>query len=95
MGYPQLGALYNRSNDLSIYRRFGYLHARILLRKQDEIRILEEKLDLLENKLAKRDPALFARQARRVEKDKDILEHDELLDAIEQRLLEYGTFHSI
>ncbi|CAG8971605.1 hypothetical protein HYALB_00007998 [Hymenoscyphus albidus] len=28
-----------------IYRRFGYLHSRILLRKQDQLRTLEDELD--------------------------------------------------
>lgn len=28
-----------------LYRRFGYLHSRILLRKQDELRKLEAELD--------------------------------------------------
>ena len=28
-----------------IYRRFGYLQARVLLEKQDKLRLLEESLD--------------------------------------------------
>jgi len=28
-----------------LYRRFGYLHSRMLLRKQDELRKLEAELD--------------------------------------------------
>jgi hypothetical protein len=28
-----------------VYRRFGYLHSRILLRKQDKLRKLEDELD--------------------------------------------------
>lgn len=32
-----------------LYRRFGYLHSRILLRKQDELRSLEKELDECDN----------------------------------------------
>jgi hypothetical protein len=31
-----------------IYRRFGFLHARLLLQKQDELRIMEEDLDRMD-----------------------------------------------
>ncbi|KAH6719118.1 hypothetical protein BKA61DRAFT_596896 [Leptodontidium sp. MPI-SDFR-AT-0119] len=31
-----------------IYRRFGFLHARLLLQKQDELRLMEEALDRLD-----------------------------------------------
>jgi hypothetical protein len=30
------------------YRRFGYLQSRLLLQKQDELRILEERLDQMD-----------------------------------------------
>jgi hypothetical protein len=44
-GYPNLAAFTNSDEDFAIYRRFGYLQARLLLDKQDQLRLLEEKLD--------------------------------------------------
>ena len=45
-GYPNLATFTNSDEDFAIYRRFGYLQARLLLDKQDQLRLLEEQLDL-------------------------------------------------
>jgi len=44
-GYPKLATFHNSSENFSIYRRFGYLQSRLLLDKQDELRVLEARLD--------------------------------------------------
>lgn len=44
-GYPNLAAFTSSDEDFAIYRRFGYLQARLLLDKQDQLRLLEERLD--------------------------------------------------
>ncbi|KAH0557000.1 hypothetical protein GP486_005210, partial [Trichoglossum hirsutum] len=44
-GYPRLAALLDSDESFMIYRRFGFLHARVLLNKQDELRELEDQLD--------------------------------------------------
>lgn len=44
-GYPNLAAFNSSDEDFAIYRRFGYLQARLLLDKQDQLRLLEEQLD--------------------------------------------------
>src|SRR5438552_8863712 len=46
-GYPNLAAFLDSDENFMIYRRFGYIQARLLLEKQDEMRQLEEKLDML------------------------------------------------
>jgi len=33
------------SDDYALYRRFGYLQSRLLLEKQDDLRILEQRLE--------------------------------------------------
>ncbi|KAL9616015.1 MAG: hypothetical protein Q9160_009067 [Pyrenula sp. 1 TL-2023] len=43
-GYPRLAAFLDSDESFSIYRRFGYAQARLLLEKQDEMRLLEEGL---------------------------------------------------
>ncbi|KAF1353285.1 hypothetical protein BDV97DRAFT_111825 [Delphinella strobiligena] len=43
-GYPRLAAFVNSDKDFVVFRGFGELQARILLYKQDEIVLLEERL---------------------------------------------------
>lgn len=43
-GYPKLAAFFDSDDQFSVYRRFGYLHSRLLLYKQDELRELEDRL---------------------------------------------------
>lgn len=40
-----------------IYRRFGYLQSRLLLEKQEELRVLEEELDILDAQMHNKRPA--------------------------------------
>ncbi|KAN0095720.1 hypothetical protein V8E51_016431 [Hyaloscypha variabilis] len=47
-GWPKLAAFINSADDLTMYRRFGRAHCRILLHLEAEITILERKLDLLD-----------------------------------------------
>lgn len=44
-GYPNLACFLDSDEDFMIYRRFGFLQARIILHKQDELRSLEQRLD--------------------------------------------------
>jgi hypothetical protein len=78
-----------------IYRRFGYLHSRVLLYKQDELRQLEEELADMDE--------LDAREARgrkclanREKDDARTLEGREsrkhLIGRIETKVMEYGEF---
>jgi hypothetical protein len=67
-----------------LYRRFGYLQARVLLDKQEHLRGLEAQLDELDQSQRRTDPdALFRREGqgdcRR-----------ELLRTIEKTFNEYG-----
>lgn len=45
MGYPNLATFQNSSENFTVYRRFGYLQSRLLLEKQDALRVLEARLD--------------------------------------------------
>ncbi|TVY12821.1 hypothetical protein LARI1_G008946 [Lachnellula arida] len=49
-GYPRLAAFLDSDENFMIYRRFGYLHARLLLYKQDELRAFEKQLDRMDRK---------------------------------------------
>jgi hypothetical protein len=45
LGYPNLATFKNSSDSFAVYRRFGYLQSRLLLEKQDVLRVLERRLD--------------------------------------------------
>ncbi len=47
-GYPRLSAFIASDNNFALFRRFGELHARILLHKQDQLVELEQKLQDLD-----------------------------------------------
>jgi hypothetical protein len=74
-----------------LYRKFGFLQARILLNKQDELRELEKDLDRLDKVDEGKDPNLLKSR----EKD-DAVNGDrkKLLYEIEEKFKEYGYFIS-
>ncbi|KAL1606520.1 hypothetical protein SLS60_003925 [Paraconiothyrium brasiliense] len=45
LGYPQQAAFQSSEPSWSIYRSFDYLHSRVILDLQDELRCLEEQLE--------------------------------------------------
>lgn len=47
-GYPRLAAFQSSESSFSIYRSFDYLHSRVILNMQDELRVLEENLHNLD-----------------------------------------------
>jgi hypothetical protein len=87
-GYPNLAAFLDSDEGFAVYRRFGYLQSRILLYKQEELRILEEKLKTTEQKIANDDDdalcylTLFGPHAS---------EHRQLISSIETKFCSYGT----
>jgi uncharacterized protein YqgQ len=49
-GYPYLATFLDSDENFMIYRRFGFLHARLLLQKQDELRMMEAELDRMDQR---------------------------------------------
>lgn len=70
-----------------MFRRFGRLRIRILLRKQDELQELQERLDLMDS----REKTQLYLSSRRYDRDEDRMK---LLDLIEQKLAKYGNYIS-
>lgn len=66
-----------------LFRRFGHLHARILLHKQDAIVYLEQELNELDNN----DTNAFFLNSRRA--DQNEARHN-VLAKLEPKLIEYG-----
>jgi hypothetical protein len=87
LGYPRLAAFLDSDENFMVFRRFGYLQARLLLQKQDELRLLEEELDSLDARMHAKRPA-------------DLITRDlpaatgaprkELMEKIENTFCEYG-----
>jgi len=72
LGYPRQAAFQVSKPSFSIYRSFNYLHARVLLELQDELRCLEEELaDLDEEYLYSDDPR---QKLRLMSRDQDMVE---------------------
>lgn len=91
-GYPRLAAFLDSDENFMLYRRFGFLQARILLYKQDELRELEEKLDAMDEsdaqtkKTAKR---LMSRER----DDSECEDRKNLIRQITTAFNEYGIVH--
>lgn len=76
-----------------LYRRFGYLQARLLLDKQDDLRRLEAKLDKLDKEVSEGDRSVNL--STRDLKPEDVKIRGTLMDEIERRFCEYGEHFSI
>src|SRR6266536_5757218 len=88
-GYPRLAGLLDSDDNFMIYRRFGFLSTRLLLDKQDELRLLEEELDEIDKYDAKDFPV---RHKTRNLSEEDARERRDLLGKIKKEYCEYGTF---
>ena len=73
-------------DDFLALRRFDRIHCRLLLRLQDQVNELEERLDLLDNRLSERSADDIDNGSVR----KDTKERNELLNQLCIRLGQYG-----
>lgn len=73
-----------------IYRKFSWLHNRLLLHYQDELALLEEKLEWLDKSDSLQDP-YFVMNRRRDEKRPDS-QRGELLTRIDEKLAQYRKY---
>jgi hypothetical protein len=91
-GYPRLAALLDSDENFMLYRRFGFLQARILLNKQDQLRELEKDLDRLDKLDSKKDPSVLKSR----EKDDAVnSRRKKILSEAEDKFKEYGLSLSI
>jgi uncharacterized protein DUF6594 len=97
-GYPRTAAFLSSDPHFSVYRRFGYLHSRVLLDLQDQISILEIELDKRDEIDAENGRAhlLQSRLAdvRAAKKEPNVRSRRDVLADIKSILLEYGEFVS-
>lgn len=99
--YRTMATFLDSDENFMIYRRFGYLHARTLLRLQDRLRVLEALLDSYDTEDAQdEDPSkkqlLISRRKdeadckKRAQLDPDETTRTQILDEIEDVLARYG-----
>lgn len=88
-GYPNLATLLDSDENFMQYRRFGYLQSRILLQRQDELRVLEEQLETLDGKDYYDEPHKLQRRELQGEA------RTKLLEDVEAKFCKYGTSHDL
>jgi hypothetical protein len=87
MGYPRLAAFLDSDENFMVYRRFGYIQARLLLEKQDDLQKLEKKLDEYDENVEQTQ----AKNSRmRDLKPADAAPRQKILDELEIKFLQYG-----
>lgn len=102
--YRTMATFSDSDENFMIYRRFGYLHARTLLRLQDKLRVLEHSLDLYDDEDAadsNQKRLLSCREADEVDCEKrardepDVPTRTQILNEIEDVLKRYGIIFDI
>lgn len=94
--YRSLATFMDSDENFMCYRRFGYLHARTLLRKQDRLRKLEEELEKYDNYDATTPEGIRLLMSRDIDEAADrkepanIRTRTQILDDIEMTLEKYG-----
>ena len=94
LGYPRVSYLLDSDDSFMMYRRFGQLHSRLLLHKQDQLREMEEELLALDKKDDGLEDTRKYLRSREEDEFRDPPTRGrsriELLGEIEKTLLEYG-----
>ncbi|KAL8742151.1 MAG: hypothetical protein Q9190_005319 [Brigantiaea leucoxantha] len=87
-GYPQLAAFINSDDNFLMCRKFGFLHNRVLLYRQDELVELER--DLVEMDELDKDEDPRALKSRQHDNGRDLpLTRRTLINRIDEKLKEY------
>lgn len=99
VGYPRQAAYADSDESFMIYRRFGYIHARLLMYRQDELRELEDTLSEMDKKDAKdpdpdRQACLKSRDLDEENRELPGRDRIALLNQIEEKSLKYGNLPS-
>lgn len=99
LGYPSLAAFLDSDESFMMYRRFGYLQARLLLDKQHRMSKLEEELQELDNEIKEAGDENLPEKKNfhnTVDLDPELAERrEELLAEIEEAYIEYGRIASL
>ncbi|KAF2107044.1 hypothetical protein BDV96DRAFT_506785, partial [Lophiotrema nucula] len=86
-GYPRLAALLNADENFLICRKYGFLHNRVLLYRQDELRELEQELLSMDKAAYNNDKTMLKCRTREEMKSDD---RRALINRIDDKLREYN-----
>ena len=92
-GYPRQAAFADGDENFMIYRRFGYIHSRLLLNKQDELRELEDNLNDIDKRDERTTNGKRYLASRELGEEREVSEREartSLLKSIEEKALQYG-----
>ena len=90
-GYPQLAAFINSDENFLMCRRFGFLHSRVLLYRQDELSEMERELIDMDDADKHEDP-LMLRSRKKDYADDQPFSRRSLIQTIDEKLKAYGIF---
>jgi len=88
IGYKGYAEFIASDNDFYIMRRFRALNARVALALQDELAILEEKLDKLDKHYSKREAEDLHNGSFRDDRE----DRTELVSTIREKLIQYSEY---
>ncbi|PMD50082.1 uncharacterized protein K444DRAFT_604537 [Hyaloscypha bicolor E] len=88
IGYPGYSSFLASETDLLIFRRFGATSARIALKLQDNVVVLEEELSKLDGNFARREAKDVQNGSFRIEQP----DREKVMNQLHNALLEYNAF---
>lgn len=95
LGYPKMGVYLESDDAFNMYRRFGLLHSRLLLHKQDQLRVMEDRLLALDKLDDHDEDGKIFLQCREDDDEREASPigqtRQELFGKIQALLLEYGS----
>jgi hypothetical protein len=93
-GYPRVAAFLDSDDNFMICRRFGYLHWRVLLDKQNELQYLEKELDEMDKDKDKANPGCLRGSDVNIAgiAEGQLTERQAIMKDINNTLLEYSNF---
>jgi hypothetical protein len=77
----------NSDKNFLIYRKYGFLHSRVLLYRQDELRELEQELLAMDKTVNKTDDTMLKCRTR---EERSSGERRNLINKIDDKLCEYN-----
>ena len=89
-GYPQLAAFIDSDENFLMCRRFGFLHSRVLLYRQDELTKLEKNLIAMDEEDNEIYPLALLSRKTDDARDEEF-SRKSLINTIDKKLKEYGN----
>lgn len=97
-GFPYVASYLDSEDTFAVFRRFGWVHTRLLLNKQDELRALESDLRAIDKMDGDNVSSSKYLQSRTKDNARQLppgrTSRQQLLDTLEKKTLEYGTFNN-